>query len=189
MIILVKLSLMLSAMCIAYAVVQYGALSHRLEDWEFIMTVLAQDATDSIERRRSEEEKKAKEKERQSQSPFGLDLVIYHGDAIGGCAATLSDGCPRRGLVALDQIKMHGRHPSGGSFTYYIEEEGITIGAGTNPDELRIQSATAAFDIREDGMNKDQRLHTTEAVIQKDILYYVVLESHHEIAISASSPC
>ena len=37
--------------------------------------------------------------------------------------------------MALDNILMYGKHPSGKEFTYYIEDQGLEICACDNPEE------------------------------------------------------
>ena len=62
-----------------------------------------------------------------------MDFMITHGSAFGGCAAICPDGRIRRDKVALDNILMYGKHPSGKEFTYYIEDQGLEICACDNP--------------------------------------------------------
>ena len=62
---------------------------------------------------------------KQKDRLFGMDFMITHGSAFGGCAAICPDGRIRRDKVALDNILMYGKHPSGKEFTYYIEDQGL----------------------------------------------------------------
>ncbi len=187
--IIVKISLILVACGLAGALVQIVLMDGRQDDWSYIFSYLEEDARANLMRRQSEEAAREKELFMQSQCPFSLDFMVYHGDAFGGCAATLSDGKIRRGRVRLDEIPIHGRHPSGGDYIYYIEDQGIEICACESEGELRIHSVNAEFDIREEGMNRDQGARVYDAVIHRDIIYYIVLESRHEIAVRATGRC
>ena len=59
--------------------------------------------------------------------------------------------------VALDNILMYGKHPSGKEFTYYIEDQGLEICASDQPEELIIVSKQQPFEIREAGLSRDVR--------------------------------
>jgi hypothetical protein len=84
---------------------------------------------------------------------------------------------------------MYGRQSSGKDYTYYIEDQGLYICAGERPDQLLLRSRKEPFEIREAGLDRDQGVTTSQAVIFKDVLYYVILESHHEISIRATGRC
>jgi hypothetical protein len=118
-----------------------------------------------------------------------MDFMITHGSAFGGCAAVCQDGRYRRGTVLLDQIMMYGRQPSGREFTYYIEDQGLEICATDEKDSLLVRSTQMPFEIREAGLSRDQGISTKKAEIKKDILYYIILESKHEISIKATKQC
>lgn len=133
-----------------------------------------------------EEKQRREEEERQSKRSFDLDLLITHGAAFGGFSATCPDGRPRKGVVPLEQIMMYGRQPSGKDYTYYIEDQGLLICACDETDSLIIRSGDRPFEIREAGLNRDQGVTTECARIKKDIIYYIILESHHEISIRAT---
>jgi hypothetical protein len=137
------------------------------------------------ERRRIE----AEEAERQKKRVFGLDFRITHGTAFGGCSAVCPDGRRRKGSVPLDQIMMYGRQPGGREFTYYIEDQGVEICASDAPDSLMVRSAQTPFEIREAGLSRDQGVSTRQAQIKRDVLYYIILESKHEISIKATRQC
>ena len=144
-------------------------------------------AADEARRQRELEYRHRMEEERlQSQRVFRMDILITHGSAFGGCAAVLDDGRFRRGSLTLDRILMFGRHPSGKDFTYFIEDQDILFCASDRPDEILIRSAKAPFEIREAGFGRDEGAVLYEAVIRKDILYYIILESKHEISVRAS---
>ncbi len=128
---------------------------------------------------------KMEEERIQSRRVFRMDLLITHGAAFGGCSAVLNDGRFRKGSLPLDRILMFGRHPSGKDFTYFIEDQDILFCATDYPDEILIRSAKAPFEIREAGLGRDQGAILYEAVLRKDILYYIILESKHEISVRA----
>ena len=91
--------------------------------------------------------------------------------------------------VALDNILMYGKHPSGKEFTYYIEDQGLEICACDNPEELTVISKQQPFEIREAGLSRGQGVPTKQAVIKQDVKYYIILESKHEISIKATKRC
>ena len=95
----------------------------------------------------------------------------------------------RRDKVALDNILMYGKHPSGKEFTYYIEDQGLEICACDNPEELTVISKQQPFEIREAGLSRGQGVPTKQAVIKQDVKYYIILESKHEISIKATKRC
>ena len=127
-----------------------------------------------------------REEELQKQRAFYLDVKITHGSAFGGFSATENDGRRKRGIVPLDHIMLYGRHSSGKEFTYYIEEQNIEICATDSPDELLVRSTGNWFEIRQYGKGRDEGILVQSAVIRKDILYFVILESKHEISIIAT---
>lgn len=131
-------------------------------------------------------ERDALEARLQENRVFQLDIRITHGSAFGGCSALNSDGTRRKGVISLDQIMMFGKNPAGQSMTYYIEEQGIDLCAMDNPDTLKIVSKGQTFEIRHSDENRDQGVTVLEAVIQRDTLYYIILESKHEISIMAT---
>ena len=120
---------------------------------------------------------------------IGRLRMITHGSAFGGCAAVCADGTIRKDKVALDNILMYGKHPSGKEFTYYIEDQGLEICASDQPEELIIVSKQQPFEIREAGLSRDQGISTKKAVIKQDVTYYIILESKHEISIKATKRC
>ena len=139
--------------------------------------------------RRQEQIIREEEEKTQAGRVFGLDFMITHGSAFGGCAATLQDGSFRKGLVPLDQIMMYGRQPSGKDFTYYIEDQDLMVCACDEKDALLVKADSLPFEIREAGLSRDQGVSVKSALIRKDVLYYIILESHHEISIRASGRC
>ena len=143
---------------------------------------------ESEERRRTAAET-GRRKEAERDRVFGMDFLITHGSAFGGCAAVCADGTIRKDKVALDNILMYGKHPSGKEFTYYIEDQGLEICACDNPEELTVISKQQPFEIREAGLSRGQGVPTKQAVIKQDVKYYIILESKHEISIKATKRC
>lgn len=170
-------------------IVQWKIQSSKREKENYILDY-AEKVSD-LENRKKEEKKQQEEKEEKKQKfrVFYLDFMITHGSAFGGCSGTCADGRRRRGVVPLDHVLMYGKHPSGKEFTYYIEEQGLEIGATDSPDTLMVRSKDASFEIREEGMGRDQGVQTKSAVLKKDVLYYIILESKHEISIKATKTC
>ena len=158
-----------------------------------LMTVvlgIAREETERLGRIRQEEEaRKKREEEIRKNLVFHLDFLITHGTAFGGCSAVQNDGRFRRGSIALEEILMHGRHSSGREYTFYIEESDIRICACENPDSLLVLSDGMPFVIREAGMGRGEGETVNRALIRKDIQYYIILETRHEISIMATAAC
>ena len=158
-----------------------------------ILTVVLRIAREESERllriRQEEEARKKREEEIRKNLVFHLDFLITHGSAFGGCSALQNDGRFRRGSVPLEEILMHGRHATGREYTFYIEESDIRICACDDPDSLLVLSDGMPFVIRETGMGRGEGETVTRALIRKDILYYIILETRHEISIMASTAC
>ncbi len=131
----------------------------------------------------------AKEEKEQSEKVFMLDFKITHGSAFGGFCATMNDGRKKKGTVPLENILLYGKHPTGKEFTYYIEDQKIEICARDEEDELLIRSTGPSFEIRQSGQGRDEGTVTKSAIIKKDILYYIILESKHEITLKARRGC
>ena len=184
-----QIGIVLVVFLAAAGVIQWKVQSGRQEKQKYILEY-AEKVTD-LETRKKEEQRQQEEAEEKKQKyrVFYLDFMITHGSAFGGCCATCADGRRRRGSVALDHILMYGKHPSGKEFTYYIEEQGLEIGASDDPDALIVRSKDAPFEIREEGMGRDQGMKTRTVVIKKDILYYIILGSRHEISIKVTKTC
>lgn len=184
-----KIGLIIAGILIVVGAIQWKIQNRRSEKQKYILEY-AEKVTD-LECRKKEEQKQLEYEEEQKQKSrmFGLDFMITHGSAFGGCAATCADGRRRKDVVALDHILMYGKHPSGKEFTYYIEEQGLEICAMDAEDTLLVRSKTTPFEIREAGLGRDQGTSTKYAVIKQDILYYIILESKHEISIKATKRC
>ena len=154
---------------------------------EGILLRLAREESDRQTRIHIEEERlRQREEEIRRNLVFHLGFIITHGTAFGGCSAILRDGRFRRGSVPLEEILMHGRYASGREYTFYIEESDIRICACDDPDSLLVLSDGRPFVIRETGMGRGEGRTVSRALIRKDVLYYIILETKHEISILAS---
>lgn len=184
-----QIGIVLAVILAVLGVIQWKTQSGKREKQKYILEY-AEKVTDLETRQKEEKEQQEQEEEKkQKYRVFYLDFLITHGSAFGGCSATCADGRRRRGAVSLDHVLMYGKHPSGKEFTYYIEEQGLEIGATDDPNTLLVRSKDAPFEIREEGMGRDQGMKTKAAVLKKDIVYYIILESKHEISIKATKTC
>ncbi len=184
-----KAGLLIAAVMAAAGAVQWKRNRSRRQKQKYILDYADQVFEMEFQKRQEEQQQKEQEEIRQQERVFAMDVMLTHGSAFGGCAAICSDGRLRKGKISLDQIMMYGKHPSGKEFTYYIEEQGLDICACDNPEELRIQSRQQPFEIREAGLSRGQGMATKTAVIRQDVLYYIILESKHEISIRATRRC
>lgn len=181
--------LVIAAVLAAIGVVQWKRQSGRQQEEKYILDYAGQVSEMESQRREEERQQREAEEQKQKDRSFGMDFMITHGSAFGGCAAVLADGTIRKDKVALDKIMMYGKHPSGKEFTYYIEDQGLEICASDNPDELIVVSKMQPFEIREAGLSRDQGMAAKRAVIKQDVTYYIILESKHEISIKATKRC
>ena len=181
--------LVIAAVLAVAGVVQWKRQSGRQQKEKYILDYAGQVSELESQRREEERQLKQEEEKKQRDRVFGMDFLITHGSAFGGCAAVCADGTIRKDKVALDNILMYGKHPSGKEFTYYIEDQGLEICASDQPEELIIVSKQQPFEIREAGLSRDQGISTKTAVIKQDVTYYIILESKHEISIKATKRC
>ena len=181
--------LVIAAVLAAIGVVQWKRQSGRQQKEKYILDYAGQVSEMESQRREEERQQRAAEEQKQKERSFGMDFMITHGSAFGGCAATQADGSIRKDKVSLDKIMMYGKHPSGKEFTYYIEDQGLEICASDNPEELIVISKQQPFEIREAGLSRGQGTATKRAVIKQDVTYYIILESKHEISIKATKRC
>ena len=186
MILLTKVSVILCGLFLAGALAQWVSDNGFRQREEYILTYAVN--ISEQERIRAERQRmlEKKEEELQKQRVFHLNVKITHGSAFGGFSATNNDGRKKKGVIPLDHIMLYGRHSSGKEFTYYIEDQNIEICAMESPDELLVRSTGNWFEIRQYGKGRDEGILVQSAVIRKDILYFVILESKHEISIIAT---
>lgn len=181
--------LVIAAVLAVVGVVQWKRQNGRQQKEKYILDYAGQVSEMENQRREEEQHKRQEEEQKQRDRIFGMDFMITHGSAFGGCAAVLSDGTIRKDKVALEKILMYGKHPSGKEFTYYIEDQGLEICASDRQDELVVVSTQKPFEFREAGLSRDQGVATKRAVIKQDVTYYIILESKHEISIKATKRC
>lgn len=189
MIVITKVSVVLCGLLMLGSVLQWIRDNQFLKQEQDILTSAVRTTEQERiqkERQRALEQKAAEE---QREKVFRMDFKITHGSAFGGFCATNNEGRKKKGLVPLDHILLYGRHPSGKEFTYYIEDQNIEICAMDNPDELLVRSRGNWFEIRRSGQGRDEGILVQSAVIKRDILYYIILESRHEITIKAVKGC
>ena len=185
----VQIGFIISGIIFIAGAAQWVIQKRKLTRQDRLLTYVKEAGDREKERQALEERRRKEEEETQSRRCFGLDFLITHGTAFGGCAATGPDGRVRRGFVPLDHVMMYGRQPSGKDYTYYIEDQGLMICAGETPDTLILKSEEQPFEIREAGLSRDQGQTTKSVMIREDILYYIILESRHEISIRATACC
>lgn len=181
--------LIIAAILAVVGVVQWKRQSGRQQEEKYILDYAGQVSEMESQRQEEERQQRKVEEQKQKDRTFGMDFMITHGSAFGGCAAVHSDGTIRKDKVVLDNILMYGKHPSGKEFTYYIEDQGLEICASDSQDELIVVSRQQPFEIREAGLSRDQGMATKRAVIKQDVTYYIILESKHEISIKATKRC
>lgn len=189
MILIAKISVVLCMILLGIALIQWMQENPAREHNEAILSIAI--FCMEQEKIRLEEERLIQQKaeEEQKKKKFYMDFRIGFGSAFGGFCATGNDGRRKKGTVGLDQILLYGRHASGKDFTYYIEEQDIEICAMDDPEQLLIRSKKEPFDIRRSGQGRDEGSLVRQAVIQKDTLYFIILESKHEISIRATKGC
>lgn len=190
MIILAKISFVLAAFLLAAGFIQYFASAGNIRRGQDLLNMSIYEMEQEQMRIAKQEEQKKEADRIQKTKVFHMDIRITHGSAFGGFCATMNDGRRKKGLVRLDEILLYGKHPSGKEFTYYIEDQNIEIGATDDPDTLLIRSSDGSqFEIRQIGQGRDEGSRVENAFIQRDIQYYVILESKHEISLKAVKGC
>lgn len=184
-----KISLVLIGILTVCGLIFYIRKSGQLKRTQDTIDV-AQTACEILQER-EEERKRKLEEERilQMKRKFHMDVFVKHGAAFGGFSATMDDGRTRRGSVTLDSILMHGSGPNGREYTYYIEEKNIGFYASDEPDTIVIRSDDVAFNIRAEGQSRGDGLSVKAAPIKMNVVYYIILESKHELMLRATAAC
>lgn len=124
-------------------------------------------------------------REEQKNKKFYLDVILTHGNAIGVKSSSDNEGKRRCGILSIGEIKMIGKNSRGEDYLYRIDEAGMEIWATFEKDELLLKSQNTPFEIRKEGMARDQGTRTQKAVIKADQQYYIILGSRHEIGLLA----
>ncbi len=186
MILLAQISIVLCGTALFWSLTQWVGQRGNIERDQYVLDCaiyqMEQDMIEQEERLALE----AKEQKEQSEKVFLLNVKITHGSAFGGFCGTKNDGGRKKGVIPLDRILLYGKHPTGKEFTYYIEDQKIEICARDEEDELLIRSTGPAFEIRQSGQSRDEGTVTKGAIIKKDVLYFIILESKHEITVRAT---
>ncbi len=183
-----RIGVIVALVLLVFGVIQWAIQSRERGRQKYILDYA--EKMSEIERQKQQEQRRREEEEDQKQKNrmFQLDFRVTHGAAFGGCAATAVDGRKRRGSVDIKMLDMYGKDPTGNDHTYHLEED-LEISAMDEPDTLLIRAKEVPFEIREEGLRRDEGVSTRSAVIKKDVLYYIVLESKHEISIKATKAC
>ncbi len=188
-IILTNICIVTAAFFTAAGYVRWVSLNKRWNRDGVLLEAACKETSRQVRIQKEEEARRQREEEIRRNLMFHLDFLITHGAAFGGCCAICQDGRLRKGSVPLEEILMHGRHGSGKEYTFYIEEADIRICACDDPDTLLVLSDGMPFVIRESGMGRGEGETVTRAIIRKDVLYYIILETKHEISVLATRTC
>ena len=97
---------MIAAVLAVAGVVQWKRQSGRQQKEKYILDYAGQVSELESQRREEERQLKQEEEKKQRDRVFGMDFLITHGSAFGGCAAVCADGTIRKDKVALDNILM-----------------------------------------------------------------------------------
>lgn len=152
---------------------------------EYMLDYEVQQMMEDKEQKQKKAELDSHIREEQKNKLFYLDVVLTHGNAIGAKSSTDNEGKRRRGIISIGEIKMVGKNSRGEDYFYYIDEAGMEIWATFEKDELLLRSQNTPFEIRKEGMARDQGTRTQKAVIKAGQQYYIILDSRHEIGLLA----
>lgn len=188
-IVLTKVCLVMTGFLLGGSFIQWCCTKGKIKNQQYILDCAVFEMQQDQLRTQRQLALKEEEEKIQKSKVFYMNFKINHGSAFGGFSCLMNDGRNKKGYVPLDHILLYGRHPSGKEFTYYIEEQGIDICATDQPDALMVRSNGANFEIRQIGQNRDEGQIVDQAIIYKDIPYYIILESKHEIMIKATKGC
>lgn len=133
--------------------------------------------------RRSKAELDAHVRAEQENKTFYMDLILYHGNAIGVKAATDNEGRRRKGIIPIGEIAMIGKNSLGEDSYYHIDEAGMEFWATFEEDEILLKSKDTPFEIRTEGTPRDKGTRTYKATLKEGQKYYVILDSRHEIGV------
>lgn len=152
---------------------------------EYLMDYQVDMMKDEIDQRNKREELDNQIREEQKNKKFYQDIIITHGNAIGGRSCFDNEGKRRGGILSIGDIVMIGRNVRGEDYTYRIEEAGMELWATFDEDELILRSKKTPFEIRKEGTARDQGDRTQKAIIKSGQQYYIVLGTKHEIGLQA----
>lgn len=152
---------------------------------EYMLDYEVQQMVEEKEQKQKKAELDSHIREEQKNKPFYLDVVLTHGNAIGVKSSTDNEGRRRCGIISIGEIKMVGKNSRGEDYFYHIDEAGMEIWATFEKEELLLKSQNSSFEIRKEGMARDQGTRTQKAVIKAEQQYYIILDSRHEIGLLA----
>lgn len=153
---------------------------------EYLMDYQVDMMKDEIDQRNKREELDAQIREEQKNKKFYQDIVVTHGNAIGGKSCFDNEGRRRSGILSIGDIMMMGRNVRGEDYTYRIDEAGLELWATFDENELILRSKKTPFEIRKEGTARDQGDRTQKAVIKSGQQYYIILGTKHEIGLLAT---
>ena len=172
---------------VVVAVGGVGAYSlYRFKTKEYLLDYQVDRMKEDMDERNKKEELDAHIREEQKNKMFYLDVVLTHENAIGAWSCFDFDGRRRKGILPIGDIVMIGRNQRGEDYKYRIDEAGMELWATFDEDELILRSKKTPFEIRKEGMAKDQGTSTQKANIKAGQQYYIVLGSRHEIGLLAT---
>lgn len=153
---------------------------------EYLMDYQVDRMKDEIDQRNKREELDIQIREEQKNKKFYMDVILTHGNAIGGRSCFDNEGRRRGGILSIGDIVMIGRNPRGEDYSYRIDEAGLELWATFDENELILRSKKTPFEIRKEGTARDLGDRTQKATIKCNQQYYIVLGSKHEIGLLAT---
>lgn len=150
---------------------------------EYLMDYQVDRMKDEIDQRNKREELDIQIREEQKNKKFYVDVILTHGNAIGGRSCFDNEGRRRGGILSIGDIIMIGRNPRGEDYSYRIDEAGLELWATFDENELILRSKKTPFEIRKEGTARDLGDRTQKATIKCNQQYYIVLGSKHEIGL------
>lgn len=182
-----KIGMEILILLVVVAVGGVGAYSlYRFKTKEYLLDYQVDRMKEDMDERNKKEELDAHIREEQKNKMFYLDVVLTHENAIGAWSCFDFDGRRRKGILPIGDIVMIGRNQRGEDYKYRIDEAGMELWATFDEDELILRSKKTPFEIRKEGMAKDQGTSTQKANIKAGQQYYIVLGSRHEIGLLAT---
>jgi uncharacterized protein YegL len=153
---------------------------------EYLLDYQVDRMNEEIDERNKREELDIQIREEQKKKPFYLDIVLTHGNAIGGRSCFDNEGKRRTGICSIGDILMIGRNQRGEDYAFRIDEAGLEIWATFDENELILRSKKTPFEIRKEGTARDQGTRTQKANIKGNQQYYIILGTKHEIGLLAT---
>lgn len=164
-----------------------GYYFHNYKKQEYIMDYEVSMMEDEKLQKEKKAELDAHIRKEQENKKFYLDVILTHGNAIGARSCFDNEGRRRAGILSIGDITMIGKNSRGDDYFYRIDEAGMEIWATFEEKELLLKSKQTPFEIRSEGIPRDQGTKTQKAVLKADQQYYIILGSKHEIGLLAQS--